>query len=114
MQGDEGPDAKRRRTVLRESKKLGFTLVRNQDGGLALVNVGATNLKLPKDALLGLWATDTQLKKNGTGFPYSLSMKTPVYDLDKEKKVTLDKYIQDRGRDVLHLQVQGIPQRNPA
>ena len=63
--------------------------------GLALVNAGATNLKLAKDALLGLWTTDTVLKKNGTGFPYSLGMKTPVYDLDKEKKVPLDKYIQD-------------------
>ena len=90
-----GNDSKRRRAavVLRESK-LGFKLVK-KDEGLALVNAGATNVNIPKDGLLGLWTADTQLKKNGDGFPYSLSMKTHIYDLEKEKKLALDKYIQD-------------------
>ena len=108
-----GNDSKRRRTavVLRESK-LGFKLVK-KDEGLALVNAGATNVKIPKDGLLGLWTTDTQLKKNGDGFPYSLSMKTHIYDLEKEKKLALDIY-PGRARDEVHLEVQGIPSRNPA
>ena len=59
------------------------------------MNAGATNVKNPKDGVLGLWTVDTALKKNGDGFPYSLSMKTHIYDLDKEKKLALDKYIQD-------------------
>ena len=69
LQGDVGGnDSKRRRTavVLRESK-LGFKLVK-KDEGLALVNAGATNVNIPKDGLLGLWTADTQLKKNGDGF----------------------------------------------
>ena len=77
LQGDVGEnDSKRRRTavVLRESK-LGFKLVK-QDEGLALVNAGVTNMKIPKDGLLRLWTAFSQLKKNGDGFPYSLSMKT--------------------------------------
>ena len=96
LQGDVGGnDSKRRRTavVLRESK-LGFKLVK-KDEGLALVNAGATNVNIPKDGLLGLWTADTQLKKNGGGFPYSLSMNTHIYDLEKERKLALDKYIQD-------------------
>ena len=59
------------------------------------MNAGATNVNIPKDGLLGLWTTETQLQKNGTGFPYSLSMNTQVYDLDKDKNMALDRYIQD-------------------
>ena len=96
LQGDvRGHGSKRRRTavVLRESK-LGFKLVK-KDEGLALVNAGAANVNNPKDGLFGLWTADTQLKKKGDGFPYSLSMKTHIYDLENEKKFALDKYIQD-------------------
>ena len=94
--GVGGNDSKRRRTavVLRESK-LGFKLVKTEDEGLAPVDAGAANVAIPKDGALGLWTADTQLKKNGDGFPYSLSMKTHIYDLEKEKKLALDKYIQD-------------------
>ena len=70
-----GNDSKRRRTavVLRESK-LGFKLVK-KDEGLALVNAGATNVKIPKDGVIGLWTTDTVLQKDGDGLPCSMSLK---------------------------------------
>ena len=68
------------------------------DEGLVLANVGATNVKIPKDGVIGLWATDTMFKKNCDGFQYSMSMKTHVYDHEKEKKTTLEKYVQD-GRE---------------
>ena len=65
------------------------------DEELLLNNAGATNVNIPKDGVIGLWTTETCLKKNGEGFPYSLTMKTQIYDNKKTKKMTLDKYILD-------------------
>ena len=58
------------------------------------MNAGPTNVKIPKDGVLGWWTTDCGLQRGSDGFPYALTMKTHIYDFEKERKVTLEKYLQ--------------------
>ena len=51
-------------------------------------------MKIPKDGVLGWWTTDCRLQRGSDGFPYALTMKTHIYDFEKERKVTLEKYLQ--------------------
>ena len=86
----EGNDAKRPRFD-RDMIVLGM-----RDKDVVVVNSFATNAEIPKDGVIRKWTTNTVLKENSNGFQYSLSMKTHVYDFEKEEKTTIEKYIQDR------------------
>jgi len=65
------------------------------DEELLLTNAGATNVSIPKDGVIAYWGDRTCIQQNGEGFPYSLTLKTKIFDKQTTKKTTLAKYMQE-------------------